>query len=214
MSGRHAGTNEGSIFFDDVEQRKLRYRDLRRHIGFVLQETICSTTPSPKTSRGAKRSRTLDVLCWAAKVANAMNSSNGCRSDTKLASANPALRCQADYARLAIARAVYHKPPILIFDEATSALDTESEKAVKENLDQLFAGRTSFVIAHRFKHHPRRRCDLVIEKGKIVEQGSHDDLMQRQGLYYYLTASSLGCRSQKTKRQISKGKSAGGALPF
>jgi ATP-binding cassette subfamily B protein len=94
--------------------------------------------------------------------------------------------------RIAIARAVYNKPPILIFDEATSALDTESEKAVKENLDHLFQGRTSFVIAHRLSTIRDADLILVIEKGRIVEQGTHDELMRRQGLYYYLASQQLG----------------------
>ncbi len=91
-----------------------------------------------------------------------------------------------------IARAVYNKPPILIFDEATSALDTESEKAVKENMAQLLKGRTSFVIAHRLSTIRDADLILVIEKGRIVEQGNHEELMERQGLYYYLSSQQLG----------------------
>ena len=87
---------------------------------------------------------------------------------------------------------MYNDPPILIFDEATSALDTESEKAVKENMDQLLKGRTSFVIAHRLSTIRDADLILVIEKGKIVEQGTHEELMERQGLYYYLSSQQLG----------------------
>ena len=87
---------------------------------------------------------------------------------------------------------MYNDPPILIFDEATSALDTESEKAVKENIGQLLKGRTSFVIAHRLSTIRDADLILVIEKGKIVEQGTHEELMERQGLYYYLSSQQLG----------------------
>ena len=81
---------------------------------------------------------------------------------------------------------------MLIFDEATSSLDTESERAVKENIDRLLEGRTSFVIAHRLSTVRDADLILVLEKGRLVEQGSHDELMARQGLYYYLVSQQLG----------------------
>ncbi len=81
---------------------------------------------------------------------------------------------------------------MLIFDEATSALDAESERAVKENIDQLLEGRTSFVIAHRLSTVRDADVILVLEKGRLVETGTHDDLMNRQGLYYFLVSQQLG----------------------
>jgi len=84
------------------------------------------------------------------------------------------------------------QPPILILDEATSALDTESEKIVKENLAKLMRGRTSFVIAHRLSTIRNADVILVLDKGRLVEHGSHDELMKRQGLYYYLNSQQLG----------------------
>ncbi len=88
--------------------------------------------------------------------------------------------------------AVLKAPAIMIFDEATSALDTESERAVKENIDQLLEGRTSFVIAHRLSTVRDADLILVLEQGRLVEQGTHDDLMKRQGLYYFLVSQQLG----------------------
>jgi ATP-binding cassette subfamily B protein len=94
--------------------------------------------------------------------------------------------------RIAIARAVYTQPAVLVFDEATSALDTESERAVQSNLDELLQGRTSFVIAHRLSTIRDADRILVLEKGQLVESGTHDELMKRQGLYYYLASQQLG----------------------
>jgi ABC-type multidrug transport system fused ATPase/permease subunit len=93
--------------------------------------------------------------------------------------------------RIAIARAVYHRPPVLLFDEATSSLDTESERAVKENVDELLEGRTSFVIAHRLSTIRDADLIVVLERGRLVEQGTHDELMERRGLYYYLLSQQL-----------------------
>jgi len=93
--------------------------------------------------------------------------------------------------RIAIARAVYHRAPILIFDEATSNLDTESERAVKQNMSRLLEGRTSFVIAHRLSTVRDADLILVLERGQLAERGTHDELMERQGLYYYLCSQQL-----------------------
>jgi ATP-binding cassette subfamily B protein len=183
----------GAIFFDDVEQRKLRYRDLRRQIGFVLQENYLFDDTIAKNIAFGEEDPDLDRVIWAAKVANAHEFVERLplNYETRVGETGIALS-GGQRQRLAIARAVYHKPPILIFDEATSALDTESEKAVKENMDQLLKGRTSFVIAHRLSTIRDADLILVIEKGQLVEQGTHDELMARQGLYYYLSSQQLG----------------------
>jgi ABC-type multidrug transport system fused ATPase/permease subunit len=111
-------------------------------------------------------------VAWAAKVANAHDFVQRLPLgyDTRVGETGIALS-GGQRQRIAIARAVFNKPPILIFDEATSSLDTESEKAVKQNMDQLLKGRTSFVIAHRLSTIRDADLILVIEKGKIVEQG-------------------------------------------
>src|SRR5262245_41091503 len=183
---------EGAIYFDGVEQKKLRYRDLRRQIGFVLQENyLFDDTIAKNIAFGEEESDT-ERIAWAAKVANAHDFIQRLPLgyDTRVGETGIALS-GGQRQRIAIARAVHNKPPILIFDEATSALDTESEKAVKENMDQLLKGRTSFVIAHRLSTIRDADLILVIEKGKIVEQGTHEDLMERQGLYYFLSSQQL-----------------------
>jgi ATP-binding cassette subfamily B protein len=94
--------------------------------------------------------------------------------------------------RVAIARALYNRPPILVFDEATSSLDTESERSVQQNIDDLLRGRTAFVIAHRMSTVRHADLIVVLERGRIVEHGTHDELMKRAGLYYYLASQQLG----------------------
>jgi ATP-binding cassette subfamily B protein len=93
--------------------------------------------------------------------------------------------------RIAIARALYHRPTVLLFDEATSALDTESERAVKQSLDDLVEGRTSFVIAHRLSTVRDADRIVVIEGARVVEQGRHDELMARRGTYHRLVEHQL-----------------------
>ena len=183
---------EGSITFDGVDQKKLSYRDLRRQIGFVLQENYLFDETIAKNIAFGEEEPDLDRVMWAAKAANADDFIQRLplNYDTRVGETGIALS-GGQRQRIAIARAIYNKPPILIFDEATSSLDTESEKAVKENVDQLLKGRTSFVIAHRLSTIRDADLILVLEKGRIVEQGRHEELMDRQGLYYYLCSQQL-----------------------
>jgi ATP-binding cassette subfamily B protein len=93
--------------------------------------------------------------------------------------------------RIAIARAIYHDPPVLIFDEATSALDTESERAIQANLLQFKTGRTCVVVAHRLSTIRDADLIVVLEQGRVAESGTHDDLMNRRGLYFYLSSQQM-----------------------
>ena len=134
----------------------------------------------------------LDRVMWAARVANAAEFIERLPLAYQTRIGETGLRLSGGQRqRVAIARAVYQRPPVLIFDEATSALDSESERAVKENLDQLLEGRTSFVIAHRLSTVRDADVILVLERGRLVERGTHDELMDRQGLYYYLCSQQL-----------------------
>ena len=124
----------------------------------------------------------MDRVLWAAQVASAHEFIERLPLgyDTKIGETGLAIS-GGQRQRIAIARAIYHKPPILIFDEATSALDTESERAVKENIDGLLNGRTSFIIAHRLSTVRGADLILVLERGRLVEHGTHDDLMAAAG---------------------------------
>jgi HlyB family type I secretion system ABC transporter len=183
---------EGEILFDGFELRTLDYRTLRRKIGFVLQESyLFDETIAGNIAFGEP---TLDSarIAWAAKAANAHEFIERLPLgfDTRIGESGLRLS-GGQQQRIAIARALYHRPPILLFDEATSALDTESERAVKESLDELLVGRTSFVIAHRLSTVRDAHRIVVLERGRLVESGTHDELMARQGLYFYLASQQL-----------------------
>jgi ATP-binding cassette subfamily B protein len=131
-------------------------------------------------------------VIWAARVANAADFIERLplAYETRIGETG-LLLSGGQRQRIAIARAVYHQPTVLVLDEATSALDSESERAVKENMDQLLQDRTSFVIAHRLSTVRDADVILVLEKGRLVERGTHDEPMARQGLYYYLCSQQL-----------------------
>jgi ATP-binding cassette subfamily B protein len=184
---------EGTILYDGVDLRTLSYRDLRRKIGFVLQENHLFDDTIARNIAFGEDEPDMDAVLWAARAANAHEFVERLPFgyDTRVGESGIAIS-GGQRQRIAIARALYHRPPVLIFDEATSALDSESERAVKENMDQLLQGRTSFVIAHRLSTVRDANLILVLEKGRLVERGRHDDLMERRGLYYYLCSQQLG----------------------
>jgi ABC-type bacteriocin/lantibiotic exporter with double-glycine peptidase domain len=183
---------EGSIWFDGLELRTLDYRTLRRHVGFVLQESYLFDASIGQNIAFGESDLDMERIVWAARAANAHEFVQRLPLGYDTRVGESGLRLSGgQQQRIAIARALYHRPPILLFDEATSSLDTESERAVKESLDELLADRTSFVIAHRLSTIRDAGRILVLERGRLVEQGTHDELMERQGLYFYLASQQL-----------------------
>jgi ABC-type bacteriocin/lantibiotic exporter with double-glycine peptidase domain len=181
----------GTILFDGIDLRGLSYRDLRRQIGYVLQEHyLFDDTIAANIAFGGE----LDSarVEWAAKVANAHEfiSRLPLGYDTRVGETG-LLLSGGQRQRIAIARALYNRPPVLVFDEATSALDSDSERTLQANLSELFEGRTSFVIAHRLSTVREADLIIVLERGRLVEQGTHEDLKRRKGIYYYLVGDDL-----------------------
>jgi ABC-type bacteriocin/lantibiotic exporter with double-glycine peptidase domain/CRP-like cAMP-binding protein len=182
----------GAILYDGADLTSLDLRQLRRHIGFVLQENHMFDESIAENIAFGEEQPDLERVVWAARVANAAEFIERLPLgyDTRIGETG-LLLSGGQQQRIAIARAVYQRPPVLVFDEATSALDSESERAVKDNLDQLLEGRTSFVIAHRLSTVRDADVIIVLERGRLVERGTHDELMERQGLYYYLCSEQL-----------------------
>ncbi|MFO0722419.1 MAG: ABC transporter transmembrane domain-containing protein [Myxococcota bacterium] len=177
---------EGSVLFDGVDHRNLNYRDLRRRIGFVLQENhIFSGTILENIAFGEEPD--LERAVAAARAADAHGFISNLPLGYTTHIGETGIKLSGGQAqRVAIARALYKQPQMFIFDEATSALDTESEKTIQNNMSNYFAGRTAFVIAHRLSTIRDADRILVLEKGEIVEVGSHDELMKKRGLYFEL----------------------------
>jgi ABC-type multidrug transport system fused ATPase/permease subunit len=166
---------------------------VRRHIGMVLQENHIFNDTIARNIAFGDIEPDIDRVLAAAQAASAhdfiMRLPLG--YETKIGESGLALS-GGQKQRIAIARAIYDNPPVLIFDEATSALDTESERAIQDNLGRLVAGRTTIVIAHRLSTIREADTIVVLEKGSVAEIGTHDELMNQRGLYYYLSSQQLG----------------------
>lgn len=178
---------EGRILLDGCDIKTLNLPFLRDQVGFVLQESfLFSGSIRENISMGDPR-ETSERVVNAARLANAhdfiMNLPQG--YDTKVGES--ALQLSGGQRqRIAIARALYRNPRILIFDEATNALDAESEQAIQKNMATMLQGRTAIVIAHRLSTVRGADRIVVLDSGKVVEQGSHEELLKREGLYHYL----------------------------
>ena len=184
---------EGTILFDGVDMKGVNARDLRHHIGMVLQENHIFSETIARNIAFGEMEPDMERVARAAKIASAhpFIKRLPLEYDTKIGETGLSLS-GGQRQRIAIARALYHDPPILVFDEATSALDTESERAIQENIGELLAGRTTFMIAHRLSTVRNADTIIVLENGRLVEQGSHEELMSMRGIYFYLCSQQMG----------------------
>jgi subfamily B ATP-binding cassette protein MsbA len=174
----------GRILFDGHELRSVTLESLRMQIGLVTQETVLFNDTVKSNIAYGRSDISMDKIIAAAKSAHAHEFIVGLpeQYDTIVGERGARLSV-GQRQRLTIARALLKNPPILILDEATSALDSESEKLVQEALEVLMANRTSLVIAHRLTTVRRADRILVLDKGRVVETGTHRELIERDGLY-------------------------------
>lgn len=184
---RFYDTTQGQILFDGVPISQLRIADLRRHIGIVAQDTILFNDTIRANIAFGNPQATDEQIQQAARAANAhefiLQQPQG--YDTNIGDGGFSLS-GGQRQRISIARALLRNPDILIFDEATSALDTESERLVQQSLDRLMSDRTSIVIAHRLSTIQHADLICVLEQGRIVERGTHSQLLSLQGRYHQL----------------------------
>ena len=194
LINRFYDIQDGKIYYDGININDIKKHELRRSLGIVLQDTHLFTGTVMENIRYGRLGATDEDVIEAAKLANADGFIRRLPHgyDTML-TGDGANLSQGQRQLLAIARAAVSNPPVLILDEATSSIDTRTESIVQDGMDKLMHGRTTFVIAHRLSTVRNSDCIMVLEQGRIIERGSHDQLIEEKGKYYQLyTGNALG----------------------
>ena len=178
---------EGTITYDGIDIKEINKKDLRKSLGMVLQDTNLFTGTIMENIRYGNLHASDEECIQAAKLANAHDFIEMLPDGyNTLITGNGANLSQGQRQLLSIARCAVSNPPAMILDEATSSIDTRTEKIVQDGMDKLMDNRTVFVIAHRLSTVQNSKAIMVLENGKIIERGDHDDLIKQKGKYYEL----------------------------